>query len=301
MIINIEQEQKYFLQAIKERRLSSGTHRKYSDYLGRFLKWMNGEKLKLQRLHSGDLLEFVKHCKQNQIGTDRINRTIQILQQYFAHKVKAQSMKTNPAIGLKLRGTTKRLPHDLLDRETLDRLHDRYPSHSDNDKRNKTILGLLVHQGLTSGDLQRLKLEHVKLKEGKIYIPGSPQYVHRGGINKRMLELKASQLFELKEYIEQVWPQMTDGFTEQLFMSGRGSTKLNNVLNELSRKLRKMERDYKNVDQLRASVITEWLKEKDVRFVQYMAGHKNVKSTEKYKAVRLEDLQGALDRFHPLK
>jgi integrase/recombinase XerD len=300
-MINVEQEQRYFLQAIRDRKLSTGTQRKYSDNLGKFLEWMNGEKLKLQHLQYNDLLDFVKHCKQNQTSTDKINRTIQILQQYFTIKVKAQAIKKNLAIGLKVRGTTKRLPHDLLDRKALDKLYDHYPSHSNNDKRNKTILGLLVHQGLTSGDLQRLKSEHVKLKEGKIYIPGSPQYVHRGGINNRMLELKANQLFELKEYIEQVRPQMTDEFTEQLFMSERGSTKLNNVLNELSRKLRKIEKDYKNVDQLRASVITEWLKEKDVRIVQYMSGHKNVKSTEHYKAVRLEDLQHALDQFHPLK
>jgi len=300
-MISIEQEQQDFLQAICDKKLSAGTQRKYSDNLGKFLEWMNGEKLKLQHVQYNDLLAFVKHCKQSQTSTDKINRTIQILQQYFTIKVKAQAIKKNPAIGLKVRGTTKRLPHDLLDRETLDRLYDQYPNHSDNGKRNKTILGLLVHQGLTSGDLQRLKIEHVKLNEGKIYIPGSPQHVHRGGINNRMLELKANQLFELKEYIEQVRPQMTDEFTEQLFMSERGSTKLNNLLNELSRKLRKMEKEYKNVDQLRASVITEWLKEKDVRIVQYMSGHKKVKSTEHYKAVRLEDLQQALDQFHPLK
>ncbi|WP_222943951.1 hypothetical protein [Pedobacter sp. N36a] len=48
------------------------------------------------------------------------------------------------------------------------------------------------------------------------------------------------------------------------------------------------------------SVITEWLKEKDLRTVQYMAGHKYVSSTERYQTTTLEDLKEALNKHHPL-
>ncbi|CAM4113381.1 hypothetical protein SAMN06265348_103289 [Pedobacter westerhofensis] len=53
--------------------------------------------------------------------------------------------------------------------------------------------------------------------------------------------------------------------------------------------------------QVRQSVITEWLKEKDLRTVQYMAGHRYVSSTERYKTNDLEDLKDALQKFHPLR
>ncbi len=58
---------------------------------------------------------------------------------------------------------------------------------------------------------------------------------------------------------------------------------------------------YRNGGQIRQSVITEWLKEKDLQTVQYMAGHKYVSSTERYQTSNLEDLKEALNQHHPLK
>ena len=54
--------------------------------------------------------------------------------------------------------------------------------------------------------------------------------------------------------------------------------------------LQELHPEMKNLTQLRSSVL-EWLKEKDVRIVQYMAGHKRVSSTERYQAINLEDLR----------
>jgi integrase/recombinase XerD len=51
---------------------------------------------------------------------------------------------------------------------------------------------------------------------------------------------------------------------------------------------------------IRASVITNWLKHYNLREVQYMAGHKYVSSTERYRTDNLEDLQKELEKYHPL-
>jgi integrase/recombinase XerD len=53
--------------------------------------------------------------------------------------------------------------------------------------------------------------------------------------------------------------------------------------------------------QIRASTITNWLKHYNLREVQYMAGHKYVSSTERYRMDTLEDLQKELEKYHPLK
>lgn len=53
--------------------------------------------------------------------------------------------------------------------------------------------------------------------------------------------------------------------------------------------------------QIRASVITSWLKNYNLREVQYMAGHKYVSSIERYRTDNLEDLQKELEKYHPLK
>ncbi|TRX50917.1 integrase [Fulvivirga sp. M361] len=51
---------------------------------------------------------------------------------------------------------------------------------------------------------------------------------------------------------------------------------------------------------IRASVITHWLKQYNLREVQYMAGHRKVMSTESYQRNDTEGLQLDVDQFHPL-
>jgi len=65
--------------------------------------------------------------------------------------------------------------------------------------------------------------------------------------------------------------------------------------------LKRINPKVKHATQLRQSVITEWLKEKGLRQVQYMAGHRYVSSTERYLTTNLEDLRDALNKHHPLK
>lgn len=77
----------------------------------------------------------------------------------------------------------------------------------------------------------------------------------------------------------------------QLFISMNGCENIKNSLYDFNQALRKLNPKYKNAAQIRQSVITEWLKEKDLRTVQYMAGHKYVSSTERYQTSNLEDLK----------
>ena len=52
--------------------------------------------------------------------------------------------------------------------------------------------------------------------------------------------------------------------------------------------------------QIRSSVITYWLKNHNLRQVQYFAGHKYVSSTERYQLNNLDNLQNKLEKYHPL-
>jgi len=298
--MNIAKEQEQFIRSLNKT-LSEHTKQNYQRRLGLLLEWMKDEGVKLKAVRYNDLLNFVRHCKKQNISTERINRIIHVVQQYFTIKQKEKIIKRNPVVGLHVKGTRKKLPKELLDRKTLDKLYENYPTGSIYDKRNKVILGLLVHQGLSTGDLERLRTAHVKLSEGKLYVPASPGNALRKTMSSRTLELKASQVLELKEYLEHVRSNITSKSGDHLFTSDHGSKDIGNVLHVMGRKIRQYEKHYRNAKQIRASVIAEWLKEKDVRVVQYLSGHVRVTSTERYKAVPLEDLQQALEKFHPMK
>jgi integrase/recombinase XerD len=190
-------------------------------------------------------------------------------------------------------------------------LYQNYQTLEDRTKRNKVILGILTYQGITSGELQQLEVKHVKLKEGRIYIPAY------GKSNNRLLDLQAAQLLELQEYILLVRPRMLENIKacrpgrkpdeinpliyERLFFSENGSACIKNSLINLFRAIKKTHPEITNAKIIRSSVLVEWLKTQDIRIVQHKAGHRYVSSTERYTVYNLEELKDALKKYHPLK
>ena len=57
--------------------------------------------------------------------------------------------------------------------------------------------------------------------------------------------------------------------------------------------------DITGAEQIRKSVIVNWLKHYNLRQVQYMAGHKYESSIERYQSNNLENLQNKQEKFHP--
>jgi len=54
------------------------------------------------------------------------------------------------------------------------------------------------------------------------------------------------------------------------------------------------------VNQIRAPVITNWLKQYNLRKVQVLAGHRFISSIERYVEDDLENLQEVINNFHPI-
>jgi len=75
---------------------------------------------------------------------------------------------------------------------------------------------------------------------------------------------------------------------------------LNNTLNKLLQQITKLEPKVKTLQQLRASVITAWLKTHNLREAQHKAGHRYVSNTEAYLINDLEGLAEDVARFHPI-
>jgi site-specific recombinase XerD len=55
-----------------------------------------------------------------------------------------------------------------------------------------------------------------------------------------------------------------------------------------------------NAQQIRASVITKWLRIHNLREVQYLAGHRFISSTESFMENDMEGLKEEINQFHPL-
>jgi integrase/recombinase XerD len=88
---------------------------------------------------------------------------------------------------------------------------------------------------------------------------------------------------------------------DKMFFSENGNENLKPSLYHLFRGIKKSYPRIKSGKVIRSTVIAEWLKTRDVRVVQHMAGHRWVSSTEKYNAYNLEELKESLKKHHPLK
>jgi integrase/recombinase XerD len=152
-------------------------------------------------------------------------------------------------------------------------------------KRNVFLLGLLIYQGLTSGETAKLETTHINLSEGKIYVPSTRKS------NARIMKLQANQILPIKSYIEEFKPN------PYLFSTKKHSDMICKIVEQA----KKNHPEIIDSRQIRTSVIMNWLKTNNIRQVQYMAGHKSIRSTEQYRTHDLTDLTKQLELFHPLR
>ncbi len=263
----------------------------------RFLSWLSKEQTNPITTSYNDLLAYVNHCKVNKNTTRTINANLVAIKHLYNYLQQKELVEFNPAEELRIKNVIVRQPHDLIEWEDLEQLYQNYPTGSITGKRNKTILGMMIYQGLNSGEVAVIELKDVKLEEAKVYVPS----VARS--NSRTLKLASLQILQLQKYITQVRPvllAMTDKKSEKLFVSSGNGNRLDNSLTKLMKNAQKVNPSIKKPKQIRASVITYWLKHYNIRQVQYMTGHRYISSTERYRTDNLETLQEQIDELHPL-
>lgn len=283
---------RYYLQKLGN---SDNTIRQKSNYTAYFLNWLESENLPTTEATYNDMLNFIDYCHLEELSKRHINTVLRSVRNFYEYLKEQGLAVNNPALNLHLKGIKQKLPSNIIDYAELVELHVSYTDKTMRDKRNKAMLGLFVYQGITTEELHRLEPENLNLQQGKIRIAGNRK---RKG---RTLELNPCQILELYEYSRHVRPTINTGNSPQLFVSIEGNEQLKNTLHHMFRGIRKEHPNIRNPKQIRASAITYWLKNHNLRQVQYMAGHKYVSSTERYQLNNLDNLQKKLEIHHPLQ
>lgn len=266
--------------------------------VNRFLQWMEGEGLTVQNCKYNDLLGFIKKYRVAGFNPHSINKHIRSIRYYYGYKKEQGETNYNPALNLYIKGDYTKLPGDMLTRKQMEQVYNEYKAKTPVQKRNKVILGLYIYQGLMREDVERLEPTDVHLDRSTIMIRRSVR------LRQRMLPLAAPQVLQLQEYLTIVRPELLKlkgQQSDKLFITIGDSQLMKDAIRELLNELQAKYKFLKSFQQLRNSVIYHWVKEKNLRETQYMAGHASIYSTQRYKQVSLDDLQLQLDLFHPLK
>ena len=297
---------------------SKSTVSHYNSYALDFLGWLDKDNTEVENATAKEVLGYLDHLqKKGQENTTR-NIRLNVIKQFFNYQIEHGHRTGNPIAHLKIRGTKHKKLYPILDKQQLEKLYNEYQVPTEEDERanrnwfksyrlsrarNKAVISLMIHQGLTTPEVNKLQLNDLKLKEGKIFIGGSRKS------NERTLELKSNQIMELMEYQYTTRAELLKyckAEVQNLFISSppigkdySTRTDSGEIWKRLSQEVKQQNKEFINFKQVRTSVITHWLKQFNLRQVQYMAGHRYVSSTEGYLVNQTEDLQADIDQFYP--
>jgi integrase/recombinase XerD len=216
------------------------------------------------------------------------------LKKYYSYLVAIKERKDHPAKSIRLRDNKHKeiQLQDLFSSEELETLMERKERYKEQKTRNKIIVSLLIFQGLKTGEITKLNLENIDLEQGTIYIKQG------NTTNSRTLKLQVNQILLLHKYIEGKQQKTAQ---EKLLKNKGGGVITGEQISYLigTFKGRFKERNL-NPMTIRQSVITNLLREKDLREVQLFAGHKYPSSTEEYRENNIEELKNEVLKYHPL-
>ncbi len=265
---------------------------------GNFINWCEIENIQSEKTTYKELLDFIAYCTAKGNAKCTVNQKITTLRVFFNYLIEIKRREENPTSELRIRNQSYKVPYDIIKYEELEKLYNTYPARGITGKRNKSVIGLMVYQGVNTSELQAMEIKDLKLEEGKIYIPSTSRS------NDRILKLESHQIVQLQNYLLQVRPAlvlMNDRTTDKLFFSAGSGIKLSNSFTKMFRIIKAMNPKIKDLKQIRASVIAHLYKSHNTRQVQYMAGHRYVSSTERYRMDKLESLQEQLEMLHPIQ
>lgn len=311
---------------LQSKGLSKATITYYNAQSMDFIVWCDAQNTEPENTVSTDITAYLKHLQNKGHQNKTRNYQLNILKHFFDWQITNEQREDNPAKHIKLRGTRHKSLYPIFSKQELESIYHSYVIPHDNDsrsnknwftnyklsrQRNKAILSLMIYQGLCTDEVNRLTLNDVKLREGTIFIAGTRKS------EERTLELKPQQIMELMEYqlttrrelLKFCSPPLgeLEGAVCLYFLpvpaAGKKMITDNNGINvwkRLSEDVKSNNKKFINFLQVRASVITHWLQQYNLRQVQYMAGHRYVSSTESYLVNQMEDLQSDIDQFHPI-
>lgn len=306
----LEELKRAFEKYLLEQKLRESTIRGHLQDLVRFKKWCDKENIHCNKAGYNELLKFIRETRARGVSKSSINLHLNSISKYYDYLTKSGERNDNPGRELRLKNNGKKVLQNLLTPEELEEIYMNYinipqwkfkgEKSKQSHRRNIVILGLMIYQGIYTPEIRKIEKAHLNLLQGAVYIPSA------GRSNSRILKLQARQIIPMQQYLQAI-----EANQEKLVVSGVVSEQsrtaeplfnrnISSIAAWLMTILRKQSEKIKDAQQIRSSVIINWLKQYNIRQVQYMAGHRHISSTEKYKQEDLQDLQKQVDLYHPL-
>jgi integrase/recombinase XerD len=248
-----------------------------------------------------EVLAYLKATRKQQKAAS-LHRILQGIKKYYNYLINEGLRDDNPAHSIQIKDNFTHLPilpQQLLSGKELEEAWDWFltKKYRYNLLKNRDIsmMGLLLHQGLRSGEFAALGLKDLDLLKTTIYVPSGSRTM------SRTLALESSQVLPFYQYLQDR-KELLKSDCNNLFINKLGQPESGDNLHYLVSLLRPLFPDKKvNPKVLRMSVIArQFERGHKLQSVQYFAGHRYPDSTERYNLSALQQLQQEILLHHPL-
>jgi len=224
-----------------------------------------------------------------------ISRKISTLRTFFKYALKQKYIKTNPITLISNPKKEKKLPK-YLKYEEIERLLNCIDTSTKEGIRNKLIIELLYSTGIRVSELVNIKLKDIKIKEKQITILGKG--------NKERIVLFGNEAKKiLGQYINTYRDEFKGNVSNQyLLISKKGKPLSTNKIELIVKEVLKQSALKLNISPhtLRHTFATHLLDSgADLKSVQELLGHENLKTTAIYTHVTNERLKNVFLKSHP--
>lgn len=262
----------------------------------KYRNWLSINGKLVENIAKKDLLDYLQHIKQKRnLANTTQNNILQMLKNYHAYLTQTLGIDNITQL-IKIRGTERKQLKPLFTPDELDLLCDDYfyfvkdykpskrelnfyPDYQTILQGRYIALSLIAYQAIQPNEILALKKSDFDIRKATVTI-----HENRRGAS-RILSLNTSQI----------------GVIIQYFAENDKPIILNhNHFEHINKFFKKSHSKYVDFRQIRASVITNWIKIYGLRKAQYFAGHKYISGTERFIAYDFETLQNDFDNFHPL-
>jgi site-specific recombinase XerD len=188
------------------------------------------------------------------------------------------------------------LQQDLFTTRELELLLGREERYSQLKNRNLALISFLIFQGLSAGEITKIKVQHIDFDQGLIFAKGTRK------LTMRHLEVNERQFSMLENYIFGTRKELLRTKTDILLLGKLGSPITIDDINYLVSTFKPLFPDRNlNPKTIRLSVISNWLNEKRIPLeqAQLMAGHKTISVTQRYRYAPIEEQRTLINRFYP--
>lgn len=269
-----------------EKMFSSNTVNSYVRDLEEFNSFLESEYIK--HVTYKDIRSYLAYMYNKKYSSRTISRKLSAIRSFYKYEVNKGVIKDNPCLLISNPKVEKKLPNYLSYNEigTMLEVPDTFKNNS---LRDKLIIEILYSTGIRVSELVNIKVKDIDFYNNQILILGKgnkERYVIFGNTLKDML----------KEYIS------IKNDSEYLITNKYNKKMSTRSIEEIVKKIVKIDGIKNKVTPhtIRHTFATHMLNEgADLRVVQELLGHENLKTTEVYTHVSNERLRSVYLSSHP--